>query len=174
MRMSGDYFWGLLFIVAGIALIVRYVFNINVPVVRIILGFIMIYFGVTLIAGGFIVKNKNDIIFSDGNINAADVRDEYNIIFGNGTINLTKSKMTNRNGSIEVNTIFARGMLRIEEGVPAVIKVDSAFAGAHFPDGTTISFGNYTYRTKAYREGEPFILINADVVFGQLNIEEAR
>lgn len=174
MRMYGDYFWGLLFIIAGIALIVKYVFNINVPVVRIILGFMMIYFGITLIAGGFIVRNKNDIIFSEGNINGTGIMDKYNIIFGNGTINLTKSKMMNKNGNIEVNTIFARGMLRIEEGIPAVIKVNSAFAGTSFPDGTTISFGDYTYRTKGYQKGEPFILINADVVFGRLNIEEVR
>lgn len=52
------------------------------------------------------------------------------------------------------------------------IKVDAAFASAKMPDGNRISFGDYTYQTKSLKEGEDYLRVDADVVFGELVIEE--
>jgi hypothetical protein len=171
MRISMELFWGLLFIIAGITLMAKYLFHINVPVIRILLGVVLIYLGLVIALGRFGFKSGKEIIFSDGSLDVTDVNNEYNIIFGNGIINLTGENEMSKNKNIEINTIFASGRIRIDQSIPAVVKVDSAFGSANFPDGTSINFGDHTYKTKAYREGEPFVPIKASVVFGQLNIE---
>jgi hypothetical protein len=40
------------------------------------------------------------------------------------------------------------------------------------PDGTIISFGEYTYKTKSFSESAPALRIDATVVFGGLEITE--
>lgn len=172
MRLSGDFFWGLLFIVIGVALVTKYVFHFNIPVLRIVFGFILIYLGLSVLFGGSLIRGKGDIIFGSDSIRATDAKDEYNIIFGSGTVDLTDMGTPSTNRRIDVNTIFSSGNIKIRGDVPIVIKVDSAFSASHFPNGTTISFGDYTYKTRGYREREPYILIEADVVFGQFNIIE--
>jgi hypothetical protein len=74
-----------------------------------------------------------------------------------------------------VTTIFGSGVLKINPDIPVVIKVDSVFANAHFPDGTNISFGDYTYHSprKAEQDVAP-LEIKADVVFGDLTIVNSR
>ena len=174
MRLSGDLFWGLLFIVIGIVMVVKYAFHINLPVMRIIFGFILIYLGVSVLLKGSFNwhHDDNDVIFRNDNIKVTDANDEYNIIFGSSIVDLSDIQSTNENKKIEVNAIFSSGVLKIRGDAPIVIKANSGFASAHFPNGTSISFGDYTYKTKGYRENEPYILIEANVVFGQLNIDE--
>jgi hypothetical protein len=50
--------------------------------------------------------------------------------------------------------------------------MNSAFGNAVAPDHSSISFGEYTYRSKSYKEGQPYLKIEADVVFGKLDITE--
>jgi len=40
------------------------------------------------------------------------------------------------------------------------------------PDGNLVSFGDYTYKNKAFNKTAPYRVIKADVVFGSMTIME--
>lgn len=171
MRMFGTLFWGLLFIALGAAFLIKYVFQLNISVFRVIFGFVLIYFGISSIVGGFTTSTKNDVIFGKGNIQASKADNEYNMIFSNGEIDLRNVKIQDSNNNIEVHVVFSNGTVRLNPDVAAVVKVTSAFGTASVP-GNSVSFGEYTYKTRGYREGEPYLNIDANVVFGKLDITE--
>lgn len=172
MRVFNDFFWGILLIVIGVILLLKYILNINIPVFRTILGVLFIYIGITIIIGGTGIKDKSNIIFSSGRIKGSSIQREYNIIFGSGTIDLSDIEIIDETKKIEVNTIFSQGTIIIKEGTPVVIKASSAFAQARTPDGVNINFGDTTYKPKDFDSSKPYIEIDANVVFGNLEIIE--
>lgn len=175
MRPFSSYFWGLLFIVVGLAFIIKYAFHVeNLPIFRVVVGFILIYCGISVIVGGFSITSKNNIVFNNDNIHIESKEDEYNILFSKGSVDLSDIQLQGKNRNIKVHTVFAKGTVIVNPNVPAVIKVSSVFASASIPNNTTISFGDYTYRTRAYKDGEPYLKLEADVVFGQVDIIEQQ
>lgn len=171
MKGVGRYFWGLLFIVVGAALLLKYVYNINIPVMGIIIGFTLVFFGVAIMVGGFHAPAKSDVIFEDRNIKTENPDNEYNMIFSNGSIDLTNVRLDNQHKRIGVHVVFANGTVRINPDIPTMIKISSAFGTASVPNNS-VTFGEYTYKTRGYREGEPYLKIEGNAVFGNLHIIE--
>lgn len=62
-------------------------------------------------------------------------------------------------------------MIKVNPEIPTVIKISSAFGSGNTPDGSTIVFGDHTYRTG---EGTPALVIEANVVFGKIDIVEGN
>jgi hypothetical protein len=50
------------------------------------------------------------------------------------------------------------------------IRMSSAFGSVRAPDGATVSFGDRTWSSPAYRDGAPALRIKAAAVFGSLAI----
>jgi predicted membrane protein len=169
-------FWGIFFLILGVTIILKTFFNINIPLFRIIFALFFIWIGIKILIGGPIFKsNKNGVVFGEARIDAGDInqsKDEYSIVFGRGTIDLTKIELDKINNEININTIFAYSMIKLNSEIPAVINVDSAFARAKFPDETETSFGSYTYKTKSFNEEKPYFKIKVDLIFGALDIIE--
>jgi hypothetical protein len=65
-------------------------------------------------------------------------------------------------------------VVKVKSGQPLVIKADTAFGAARFPDGETNAFGTHVYKTKAYKEGGANVLVEADVAFGELVVVEEK
>lgn len=171
MRLFGTLFWGLLFIVVGCAFIVKYVLNLDIPILTIIIGFILIYLGMAIILGGSTTNRKHSVFFGESSIKTENPNNEYNFVFSKGSIDLTGVKLENMDKYIKVHTVFADGTVKISPDIPAILKVTSAFGTANLP-GNSITFGEYTYRTKNYKDGAPCLRIEADVVFGKLDVIE--
>ena len=169
-------FWGILFLILGVTIILKAVFNINIPLIRIFIALFFIWIGIRILIGGPIFRfNKSGVVFGDARINADDLKDskdEYSIIFGRGTIDLTNINLTNTDDKIEINTIFAYSIIKLNSEIPVIINIDSAFARTKLPDKTITSFGSYTYKTKSFNEEKPYLKINIDVVFGSVDIVE--
>jgi hypothetical protein len=168
-------FWGSILILLGLSVIVRIVFNVHIPLFRVIFALIIIYFGIRVLVGGAWCRgncNANTVLFSDTKAELTKDSKEYNIIFGKGVVNLTDSSLASQKKKIKVTTIFGSGEIRINPDVPAIVRVNSAFAGAKMPDGNIISFGEYIYKTRSYSDKSDFVRIDATVVFGGLEITE--
>jgi hypothetical protein len=168
-------FWGSILILLGISVIIRIVFNVHVPLVRIVFALILIYFGIQVLVGGTWCRStckSNTVLFGEVKTEFTKDSNEYNIIFGKGSVSFTDSALAANNRRIKINTIFGAGEIKINPALPAVIKVSAAFSGAKMPDGAIISFGEYTYKTKSFSETAPFLRIDATVVFGGLEITE--
>lgn len=170
--MKGNHFWGLFFIIMGSTFIVNRFLDLNIPVFTTMASFALIFWGIYIIRNGFGIRTEKEIVFSEGEIKDSAIQDKYDIIFSNGAVNLMNIPAPAVIRRIKIDTIFARGTIRINPDIPTFIKVSSAFASARMPNNTFTSFGSCTYTTKNYREGSPYILVEADVVFGQLEVIE--
>ena len=164
-------FWGIMLILFGLSAILK-TYDIHFPFARIIFALIFIYIGVAILVGGpFLTKYENTALFNKQHIKVTDhINDEYNIIFGKGTIDLTDIQAKKTWTDVEINTVFGSSKVLIDSSNPIKIKVSSAFAGAQLPDGSTISFGDYTYTKKGTDTEGKLINIEASVVFGNLEI----
>jgi hypothetical protein len=168
-------FWGSILILLGLSVIIRITFNIHIPLARIIFALILIYFGLRVLMGGSWCRPNctgNTVLFSEVKTELSKDSNDYNVIFGKGSISFNDTSLAADNRKIKVNTIFGAGEITINPDVPAVIRVSSAFAGAKMPDGNIISFGEYVYKTKSYSDKAPSLRIHATVVFGGLEINE--
>lgn len=166
-----EVFWGVFLIILGISIVIKVVFNINVPLVRILFSFFLIYLGIRILMGGFgVEKPKNMVLFDNQELKPARAADNYNIVFGRGMIDLSNIPMGQGVTKIEVNTVFAEGIIKTNPAVPTVIIVNSVFAGARLPDGNVATFGKYTYKSAGFKEAPNYLEIEANVVFGGLQI----
>lgn len=102
-----------------------------------------------------------------------DSQREYNIIFGSGTIDLFKIENTG-NKKIELNVVFGNGILILNDSIPTKVEMSSVFGSAEAPDKSVNALGKTNYTTSSYKEGEPFIFIEAKVVFGKLEVQSKR
>ncbi len=175
MRLYSEYFFGILLILVGVLLIVRHVFNIHIPLLRILFGLFFLYIGFSIIFGGFTgfsTRNDNNMVFSSGIIKInRSANDEYNLIFSNGELDFTDIAPGEDPGRIKINVIFSSGTIRLNPKTPAVVKINSAFANASTPDNTNISFGSHVYSTKAAASGVKSLEIDANAVFSSLKFK---
>lgn len=176
MKMGSGMFWGILLIVIGISLIVKIVFNIDFPIIRVILAFVLIYFGIKLLVGfkgkPFCEhKTETEVIFGKSEFNSPEGNREYSIVFGKGVFDLRQYKL-NENGptKIKVNTAFGNTTILIPTGMQFTIQVDAAFSGVTLPNGNTSSFGETSYSTADFDRSLPYLDIEADVAFGALEV----
>ena len=66
-------FWGVILILLGLAMIIKVVFNVSLPIFRIVFAIIFVYIGFKILVGGFgggIKTEKNDVVFGETIIEA--------------------------------------------------------------------------------------------------------
>lgn len=172
MRFFGDYFWGVFLITIGVLFLLKQVFHINIPIFKLLLGIFFIYLGISIMFGGSISKTGNNIIFNQGTVTANNLNDEYNVIFSEGTIDLTGLDVSNKTKRVKVNAVFGSADVKISPDTPTVIRANSAFAATTTPDSNSVTFGNHTYRTKSFNEGANYLEVETNSVFGRIIIRE--
>lgn len=165
-------FWGVLLIVFGALLIVKKYVPFNLPVGRIVIALVFVYLGVRIILRGPTVRDENTVVFGSRTTLSGEVRGsrDYNVIFGSSDIDFTT--MPADDAAREVNVIFGSGTLRVNPETPVKIVMSAVFGSVRSPDGSTVSFGDRTWTSAAYREGSPALRVKAAAVFGSLNIRQ--
>lgn len=170
-------FWGIVIVIFGLSIILKEVFHISFPIMRVLFGVLLIYFGVRVIYRGFgkhSWEGGNTTVFSNSRIHYNPLEKEYNVIFSNGTLDLSTMQPPTENKKMEVNVVFGNGHVRLNDSIPTRIELSTAFAGAETPDKTISAFGNSTYTTPNFSESKPHLLIKASVVFGKLVIDNRK
>lgn len=172
-------FWGGILIVWGVCVIINSMFNIHIPVFRLIIAFVLVYFGVRILAGGFKVKvstEQNTVLFNEARISGQGTENnkDYNVIFGKGVIDLSDLPATNQTVAANVNAIFGEAVIEINPDAPVRITANSAFGAASLPDESVTSFGKYTYKSLTYGKGNGALEIEASVVFGSIRFVNKR
>ncbi len=164
-------FWGIILVIFGLTVIVKAVFNIDIPVFRIIFAVVLIYFGVKILVGNRTrISHGNSIIFDKAKITSVKGENEYNIIFGSGDIDLTDIELTEDKHFAEVNVVFGSGKIFIDKDIPVIIKATSVFADCQLPKGNSGFFGERIYKSDSYSRDDPALTLEVTVVFGNANI----
>lgn len=176
MRMGPAIFWGLFLIFIGFALIIKYVFNLDIPVVKIVIALFFICIGIKLLIGEtkffHTSQKETDIIFNETRLNGKDINgSEYNVIFGKLVLDLRDFELSDLPKRLEINTIFGATEIMINDSLPIHVKVEAVFSGARLPNGNTVAFGNSEYSSSSYNPSDKFLMIKGDVIFGGLEIK---
>lgn len=175
--MMSGIFWGTFLILLGMLILINVIFGIKLPFIRLLIGIILIYLGITFITGLTIknIQKKNYATFMAKtlvNINDFNIQDqnkyEHTTIFGSSHLNLSDITPTEHPREITINVVCGESEIKINPQIPTHIIVNAAFAHVEFPDNTKISFGTYTHQTNK----ESKFTINIRVVFGKIKIIE--
>ncbi len=178
MKMDFGIFFGILLILVGISIIIRIIFNIDIPVFKIFIALIFLYIGIRLLTGDFAIRHtksgENAIFFGETQFKGLPKDNEYTILFGQATIDLSKENITEEIQKLKINTIFGGTELIMNENQPVRIKADAAFAGARLPGGNETSFGSVYYESGELDKKKGFFDIESSVVFGDFKLKIKR
>lgn len=161
-------FWGVVLVLLGVSVIINVVFNVHIPLFRILLGLIIIYFGVKVMMGSSWQRNcPTPAMFTEQKWTpTAKATSDYNVVFGKGVVDLTSLPVPAQDSQLSLSTVFGYTEVVLKPEIPVRIKVNAAFSGATLPDGAIISFGQYVYTSPAFDPAKPAWQIDASVVFG--------
>lgn len=170
MKMSSFHglFWGIALIIIGTGLMSRFYYDFYFPWLSILGALVLIYVGLLLI---FRPKNSlintSTILFGEGLLSFNETQEEYKIIFGSGTVDLTQVGV-NTTKTIEITGVFAEVKILLSGNANFMIRSDAAFASFSNPDGTSVSFGSLYYKPPHFDPNKPYMNIKANVVFGNM------
>lgn len=167
-------FWGILLVLFGVSIIVKILFHIHIPFVRIFIALMIIYFGIRILVGGswhHHSRCNNSFGSSTVNIMAGDR--EYKTVFGATTIDATQPVTGTLPERFSCQTVFGETKIMVSRDIPTIIHAEAAFGEARFPNGNSISFGNTVWKNSAANNsGVIQREIQAKVVFGSLSVLE--
>ena len=176
MKMGIGIFIGILLIVGGIGIILNILFDINLPVFKIMFALFFIYLGLNLFFGDLkaisIHPGDNASIFGETHFKGFPKDNEYTVIFGYAKIDISEEDSASLPGILEINTIFGGCDLIIDPNHPVKIKGDVAFGSAELPGKKESAFGTVTYKSLGYDEGKNALKIEANTIFGKFQTFE--
>lgn len=169
--MISSMIWGVALILLGLSLIIKTIFGISIPFLRILIGILFLYAGISLITGLDSYSNKQirTVIFKKEHLNIQHPYRSYNILFANGTIDLSSLQPVEPT-TIDVNVLFGLGVIKLSPKVPTAIYAESFVGGLQLPDETIINWGKKRYFIAANKHSA-LLNLNAKAVFGNLIIE---
>jgi hypothetical protein len=154
------------------------IFHLGLPLLKIGFGFLVIFIGLRFIAsgrwGGGSARGWSGPV-DPGATYAPDgsgpQRLEYNVMFGRGSIDLTKLG-TDRLREVEINVVCGEAVVRVDPQTPIEVEANSAFGTARLPNGS-VAFGQLRYDPR-YPDGRAANLrVKLTVVGGSCNVLES-
>jgi len=170
MKMGPSLFWGLLLVILGLSLIFRIVFNIDFPLFKIFIAFVLIYFGIKMLFGSFnepkFETKETEVVFNEKQYANPESNRDYSVVFGKGVYDFRDFDLKGEKQRVKISTVFGATVIKISKTMPVRIKVESAFAGTDLPDGNSAVFGSTTYTSPGFDSEKPYLDLKLEVVFG--------
>ena len=172
--MGAGVFWGVLLVLIGFALIIRFVFNVDFPVFKVLFAMFFIYIGLRILFGSFglfkFESGPDDVLFAEREFYEPENNKEYNVVFGQGNFDFTNVDLSRGNVNIKIGIVFAGAKVKIDRNMPVQIIADAVFSGAELPDGSTAVFGTSSYQSETFHPDSNYLKIKLDVVFGGVEV----
>ncbi|MFP4367039.1 MAG: LiaF domain-containing protein [Bacteroidales bacterium] len=179
MHIDNLSFWGIFLIIAGLALLIRVIFNFDFPVVKIMTGLFFILLGWKIIFGSFFTwplhAGENEIFFRSLEVDSSiELHRDYQIVFSQATFDFSDMEPPEKITELVINNIFSGTTIYLPADMPVIIKVDAVFAGVKMPGRNSPIFGKGSYRSDNFQPGMPHLNIEADAVFGSITFMHRR
>ena len=174
--LSSGVFWGLMLILIGLSIILKIIFNIDIPIFRVVIGVLLIYFGMQIIFGSnFLFRKKVTVRnrqgqFREYNLKSGD--NQYNVIFGTSRIDLTDRKNLEKDEIVEINVIFGSAFVYIDPTTPMQIEVNTVFGGATLPDKRFAVIGQEKFQTGDKDYTGNVLYLEVSSIFGSVQMIE--
>ena len=168
--LSSGIFWGFVVILFGVGILLKSVFHVNIPFFKILIGIIIIFFGISFIVDAM-SQRKSEAIFRNYNFNFGTIEKEYNIVFSKGVFDFTNFNFSNYNGEfIKINSAFSKSEIYLSRNFEYEIRADSVFGVVSLPNGESVSFGNIARLENAENSELKRINLHVSSVFGETKI----
>lgn len=154
----GNLFWPVLLIIAGGLMLVRTVFNVNLPVGKIILAVALVWGGAILISAS---ATRSSVVFGS-RMDLTDNALEYTVMFDSSELDLTHEII--ERDHMEIDCVFGKAVVVLPAGRSVHIEATGVLCSLRSPGGRTITFGEGTYDCG---EGQP-LTVEANCAFGEL------
>ena len=169
MRMG--LFWGIVLMLIGLLIIVNIVFQINLPIFKVILAFFLIYLGVRILIGGSGAhgarNQSHETAFGERTFTAsAGGRNHYDVVFGRAVIDLRNLPLQDKLTQIQVTAVFGKADIWLDRNTPVKIESDVAFGGAQLPDRHSGGFGSVSYVSENFDSATNALHLRTTAVFG--------
>jgi predicted membrane protein len=175
MKMGAGIFWGSILIILGISLILRIFFDISV--FRIIIAFLLIFIGIKMLVGKKIFSSlydENNVFFGERVFKSTPQNNtDYNTLFSETTYDFREmDSLTALRTKISIKTVFGNTVIILPRNLNVQVKAEAVFASASLPNGNTIAFGSTNYNSENYNASSPLLIIDVNVVFGNVEIRQ--
>jgi hypothetical protein len=163
MYYNSGLFWGIIIIVLGAAILIKHIFNLDFPVIKIVFGVALILIGLKFLIfksdyKGYQAGDKNNVVFGERTMYYSPDNSEYNAVFSSTILDLSKlDKSTDR--KIKVSCVFGNMKIILNQQTKLIIDSDVVFGNISNPDENTVSDSN-----------QIVLKMKADVVFGNIKI----
>lgn len=168
MRVTGNAVIGMILLVIGLVLLFSNILGIKINFFRLFPGIALLILGVVILFGQF--GGYHEVIFDRKKIDLNEPFKEKNIIFAEGIMDLNDLSKLESAKKIKINVIFGSGRLILNPEIPSVIHASSVFASAELPEHSVSFIGSTEYRSGDIQPQQPFLDIEANVIFGQLKV----
>ncbi len=167
-RISAAMILGSTVILIGVLLLIRNLFNIDIPIFTIIISITLIWIGVMLIRGGQNVKsNEASTMFGESKMFYQKGKDSYKVMFGSGELNLQDLR-PDQPLVISLECTFGEMKIIANREVPIQVRGSASFGSLIAPDMQTTSFGSRTFISPEFNSSQPGITFDARVTFGEM------
>jgi hypothetical protein len=163
MCFSSGLFWGIIVIALGAAIIIKNVFHLDFPIIKVVLGLALILFGIKVLLFKGHDKcydrgDKNNVVFGERNMYYSADNTEYNAVFSSAMLDLTKIDKPAEN-RIKVSCVFGSMKIIINRQTKLIIDSDVVFGSIANPDENSVSDSNQIE-----------LHMKAEAVFGSIKI----
>lgn len=159
-------FWGSLLIIIGGLWLVENIFDLNIPVFRILLSLGLILIGVGLIAGWrSSTTGGSQTMFGENTHVFSGEEQGHSVMFGEAHIDLTSMDFSQPR-ELDLRCMFGELRVKVPAGVSMLVRGEVSFGSLQTPDGSSTSFGKPEFRSGATSGDKPQLLINVACTFG--------
>jgi hypothetical protein len=163
MCYNSGLFWGIIIIVLGAAILIKHIFNLDFPVIKVVFGVALILIGLRILVfkGAHThcqTGDKNNVVFGERTMYYTVDNTEYNAVFSSAVLDLTKLEAT-KDGRIKVSCVFGNMKIIINQQTKLIIDSDVVFGSISNPDENSITDSN-----------QVILKMKADAVFGSIKI----
>lgn len=179
-KKGGNVFWGVLFIVVGVVLLINYAFGIHLPLLRILISVGIIYIGFKMLFGSFGVElnkvaSSNKTVFTKNQMKWDDVASskekEFDVVFGSGVLDLSAIGELIETKKVEINTVFGETTLLLNPLTPYRIKSEAVMGSVQTAGRKNAGIGENSWESETFDPAKPHLEITITSVFGSVKVE---
>ena len=158
-------FWGIFIIAFGVVMIIKHLFSLDIPVVKIMFGVFLILLGFSVLFARpkfMIHSDDHTVVFSNKGLTFHENEDEYVSVFSNAELDMTSiDKVIDE--TIEINSVFSEMTVLLNKETKVNLRSDAVFGSVTKPDAEIVKEVPDSVETTI-----PTINIKATAVFGKI------
>ena len=167
-----SFFWGFFFILLGISLVLKIIFKIRIPVIKLFFATLLLSIGIRLALKSISPRIlSNTVILETKNFDSEKFSPNYLIIFGKSELDLKKYAFTqNKLKKIKIINFAGKFNLNYDTNYPIKIKVNNIFSFSQLTEQNILILGKSKEHTSSYDPFMEHLDIEITVIFGDVSL----